>query len=724
VKKKAKARLTLAVLLSLSVCAGGEAVHAKETTETTNILSIPDVVVTATRTQENVQTVPAGVTVITAEDMKKYNYMSLKDALKQVTGIYVDPTFRFPKDGVMLRGMSGENILILFDGQPINNSFDGGINWDTIPLGQIARVEIVRGAGSSLYGGHAVAGVVNIITKKSEAVPGTVQADLNIVYGSNASVRREIGISGAANEKFKFHVGYEKRSSHGYRGHYTTTGGETSGTSDGDVTLPRLSDGSYIVGGRGRKEKTSDNLYLDLSYDLTPQRTLTATYMHGRFRYGHRDPFTYLKDAHGKSSFSGTFRTQNGDYVTVTPDDYFGYYGEREQNIYKLRYSDKKAQLDIGVGLSDIVKDGYSTAYDPTSIDWSGEGDLTKYPSKNYTADVQKVWDWSDHRLVAGLTWMKEKMTYTRYPLTRWKDWGTAGVPNTRGEGATHTTALYVQDRYVLSDRWNVYAGLRFDNYKKEGGRHTIGRDQRIFGGTSYSELSPKIAFEYMPNAQTTYYVSYGHSFNPPPIYKLYRRSGNSARSIQANPDLKPEKSDTFELGYKRKVGDATSFDLTLFRIRTKDAIAIGTVDRVRAYRNVYKRNAKGIEAEVKQRFSPRWSAYCNYTFESAEDVWDGKGERDWGVPKHLFHLGAEYTHGKLHWGVDAQYVAARQKPNEVTGEYYAEEAFFTLNTTLGYDVNDQLKLQVGVDNVFDRTYYAYEAASGRTYQLGVQYQF
>lgn len=721
--RKKKMYVAMGTILSLTICSDG-ASAAEDTNPQSNILSVPDVVVTATRTQENVQNVPVGVTVITAEDMKKHNYMSLKDAVQQAVGIFVDPTFRFPKDGVMLRGMTGENILILFDGQPINNSFDGGINWDTIPLGQIARVEIVRGAGSSLYGGHAVAGVVNIITKKSETAPGKVQTELNVVYGSNASLRREIGVSGAANDKFKFHIGYEKRSTHGYRGHYTTADGRTSGTPDADVTLPRLSDGSYVVGGRGRKEKSSDNLYLDLNYALTSDRMLTATYMHGRYRYGHRDPFTYLKDADGNAFFSGTFRTQNGDYVSVEPDDYFGYYGEREQNIYKLRYSDQKAQLDIGFGLSDIVKDGYSTAYNPTSVDWSGEGDLTKYPSKNYTADVQKIWDLPGHRLVAGLTWMKEKMTYTRYPLARWKDWSTLGAANTRGAGATHTVAVYVQDRYALSDRWNMYAGVRFDDYRKEGGYFIIGNARRDFGGTNYRELSPKIAFEYMPNAQTTYYVSYGHSFNPPPIYKLYRRSGNSARSIQANPDLKPEKSDTFELGYKRKIDDKTSFDLTLFRIKTKDAITIATVHRVRAYRNVYERTAKGIEAELKRKFSPRWSAYCNYTFETGESIWDGKGEHDWDIPKHLMHFGMEYTYGKLNWGLDAQYVSARQEASAATGEYYSQDAFFTLNTTLGYDVNDRLKVQLGIDNLFDRQYYAYESASGRTYNLSAQYKF
>ena len=121
--------------------------------------------VTATRVAEPVNKVPANVTVITAKELEKRHVFSLREALAREAGIYVAPTAEV-KDGLELRGFSGPNILVMYNGQQLNTAFDGGVNWDSIPLSDIERIEIVRGASSSLYGGHAVAGVINIITKK------------------------------------------------------------------------------------------------------------------------------------------------------------------------------------------------------------------------------------------------------------------------------------------------------------------------------------------------------------------------------------------------------------------------------------------------------------------------------------------------------------------------------------------------------------------------------
>ena len=130
--------------------------------------TLGETVVTATRIAEPRMKIPANVTVITAKDLEKRHAFSLRDALTREAGIYVAPTADV-KDGVMLRGFSGADILVMYNGQMLNTAFDGGVNWDSIPLTNIDRIEIVRGAGSSLYGGHAVAGVINIITKKPPA---------------------------------------------------------------------------------------------------------------------------------------------------------------------------------------------------------------------------------------------------------------------------------------------------------------------------------------------------------------------------------------------------------------------------------------------------------------------------------------------------------------------------------------------------------------------------
>ena len=87
-------------------------------------------------------------------------------------------------------------------------------------------------------------------------------------------------------------------------------------------------------------------------------------------------------------------------------------------------------------------------------------------------------------------------------------------------------------------------------------------------------------------------------------------------------------------------------------------------------------------------------------------------------------HIGLDYTQGKFNAILDAQYVSERQAPDDVTGEYNSEDAFFVMNTYLNYKVTSDATLQFGVENIFDKEYYAGEATKGRTYYAGLRYSF
>ena len=128
----------------------------------------------------------------------------------------------------------------------------------------------------------------------------------------------------------------------------------------------------------------------------------------------------------------------------------------------------------------------------------------------------------------------------------------------------------------------------------------------------------------------------------------------------------------------------------------------------------------KGIEIEAKHKFNDAWSSYVNYAWES-EDI---EGEHNYNLPKHLLHFGVEYQRNKWDILADAQYVSARQSPDVDTGKYYSEDAFFITNLAFNYNVTPEAKLQFTVYNLFDKTFYATEAASERTYTVSLQYSF
>lgn len=133
------------------------------------------IVVTATRTPEDVTQVPASVSVVTQQQINATSAQELDDVLRMVPGIdllgYSGEAQHPTSDSLGMRGLGGSaqgisRGLVMVDGVPINDPFFGYIEWGRVPLANIDRVEIVRGGGSPLWGNYAEGGVINIITRE------------------------------------------------------------------------------------------------------------------------------------------------------------------------------------------------------------------------------------------------------------------------------------------------------------------------------------------------------------------------------------------------------------------------------------------------------------------------------------------------------------------------------------------------------------------------------
>ena len=124
------------------------------------------VVVTASRREQSLREVPVSVSTVTSKMIADHVSVTLDDALRYVPGV------NMMQDQVNIRGSSGysrgvgSRVLILIDGLPYITGDTGEIPWETIPMFQIDRIEIVKGAGSALYGSSALGGVINVITKE------------------------------------------------------------------------------------------------------------------------------------------------------------------------------------------------------------------------------------------------------------------------------------------------------------------------------------------------------------------------------------------------------------------------------------------------------------------------------------------------------------------------------------------------------------------------------
>lgn len=137
------------------------------------VIESPTLVVTASKKAQSFQDVPNSVSFISLKEIERRNKTYLDEVLEYTPGVYM------MEGDVNIRGSSGfslgagSRVLFLVDGIPMMPGDSGDIKWDIIPLSQIERVEIVKGAGSALYGSHALGGVINIITKEPASRPAT-----------------------------------------------------------------------------------------------------------------------------------------------------------------------------------------------------------------------------------------------------------------------------------------------------------------------------------------------------------------------------------------------------------------------------------------------------------------------------------------------------------------------------------------------------------------------
>jgi vitamin B12 transporter len=147
--------------------------------------TVSPVVVTATRVPTPADEIPAGVTVITRQDIETHDYNTLVDALRSVPGLRVSQSGGpGGQASVFIRGNDSDAVLVLRDGMPINDpsDSDGAFNFGVDTLADVQRIEIIRGPMAALYGSGAIGGVINLITRRGDQQGAHWEGDLSGGY--------------------------------------------------------------------------------------------------------------------------------------------------------------------------------------------------------------------------------------------------------------------------------------------------------------------------------------------------------------------------------------------------------------------------------------------------------------------------------------------------------------------------------------------------------------
>ena len=244
--------------------------------------------------------------------------------------------------GVGLRGFAGNSqsrTLILLDGQPLNDSYIGSVNWAMLPVSEFERVEVARGPFSSLYGGNAMGGVINLITRPIERR----HMELFGQYGSQDTTNYSVHMTDRFFQKLGLGFGYQRYQTDGYQDQpvlKSATTGSGAVPVTGPFTWQTAGGGvNYQVGQRGREWFNQMAYRGRAEYAVTDKTFASFQYFHESRGGGYDAYQTGLRNAQGQPVDSGlvSFADNAGltRQVRVAPVDFIGLPTFSSVNVYQ-----------------------------------------------------------------------------------------------------------------------------------------------------------------------------------------------------------------------------------------------------------------------------------------------------------------------------------------------------------------------------------------------------
>ena len=200
-------RLTASVLSALAIAAP---THAEEST------GLP-ITVTATRFKQNTASATSPLTIITKDQIQRHGWTTLEEILRNQPSLETSSNGgKGQQSSVFMRGFNSEHSLVLVDGMRLGRSSMGSADLSTVPLSQVERIEIIRGARAAIYGSDAVAGVINIITR-SENSDHAAQINMNTGSSGYSNIDGSVKGNVTGQDHLKGGAAYNRES--GYNVH-------------------------------------------------------------------------------------------------------------------------------------------------------------------------------------------------------------------------------------------------------------------------------------------------------------------------------------------------------------------------------------------------------------------------------------------------------------------------------------------------------------------------
>ena len=261
--------------------------------------------------------------------------------------------------------------------------------------------------------------------------------------------------------------------------------------------------------------------------------------------------------------------------------------------------------------------------------------------------------------------------------------------------------ALFVSDQWEFAPSWSLDAGARYDNHNKAGSKTT---------------LSAGLNKKFDENSHA--YLNWGQVFKAPTTDDLYYNVDMGTYGVyKGDPDLKPEKGDTWTLGYGTKI-NKTKINIIYFRSDLKDAIRWDySTYPIYHVKNIDKQKKNGMELSINHELNDNWDLEASYSYVRVRnDNNDGQGfVRDVNYVPNIYRLGVRY-HNDL-WNADL-FLRAGSGADKAS---YIDSSYVTLDASVSYKATKDLSFYAKGYNLFNKAYAESAGVSGASYSYPAQ---
>jgi outer membrane receptor protein involved in Fe transport len=602
-------------------------------------------------------------TVITEDDIAAMGATDLDQVLETVPGLHVGRSDQDYTPKYIIRGITSTfnpQTLMLINGIPVTGLVFGnrGNVWAGMPIKSIARVEVIRGPGSALYGADAFSGVINIITKKYDDLRGTQTGVRAGSFGTQAAwlthgvsyhgVNVGFTLEAETTDGWKKIVEQDRQTllDGAFNTHASLAPNHVNTMKDMvDARLDIAYENSQLrLGYQGRSNIGSSVGYAEA---LDPSSRAASQRYNLDYTYTLKDLAPNLDVDSRISYYSNTQEIKKslvlfpaGAFGGAYPNGFIGNPGYKEEN----------ARFDFNTLYSGINNHLVRVG---TGFYWDDVFEVTE--SKNYNANFSPRANGLEDVSDTAEIWLPEKQRTSYY--------------------------LFAQDEWKLAQNWLATTGVRYDHFSD-------------FGNTT----NPRLALVWATTDKITTKLLYGKAFRAPTFNELFVTTNPL---VLGDPQLKAEKIDTYELAFSHQLSTQLLYTANIYRYNIQDFITYAPIaNGINQAQNIGNRKGHGFELEADYSPSYNLRFLANYAYQQSID---NKTDADVGdAPNHQIYGRSEWTIAS-DWHFDSQVTWVGKQKRVLGDTRAANDAYTTIDVTVRkQNVWRGLDVALSVRNLFD----------------------